>query len=114
LVKRATDAEIYFRYQSIRRIDHNVVCSIRPARSSAHACLHSPADRAAIALVRAMQKPSRKDTQLRIVRLVAATHPVSQALSIVLWIRMIEPRNQLDMFSEKGTANAPPQPRLPI
>jgi len=74
--------------------------------------LHSQADRAAIALVRAMQKPSRNDTHLRIARLVAATHPISQDLSTVLRLRMIEPRNQLDMFSEKGTANAPT--RLPI
>jgi hypothetical protein len=40
-------------------------------------CLHSPADRTAIALVRAMQKPWRNDTHLRIARLVVATHPVS-------------------------------------
>jgi hypothetical protein len=33
--------------------------------------------RAAIALVRAMQNPSRNDTHLYIARLVAATHPVS-------------------------------------
>lgn len=41
-------------------------------------CLHSPAHRAAIALVRAMQKPSRNDTLLRIARLVAASHGLSQ------------------------------------
>ena len=76
--------------------------------------LRSQADRAAIALVRAMQKPSRNDTQLRIARLLAATHPVSQARSTVLRLSMIKTRNQLDMFSEKGTANAPAQPRLPI
>jgi hypothetical protein len=76
--------------------------------------LHSPAHRAAIALVRAMQKPSRNDTHLRIARLVAATRPVSQALSTVLRLSTIETRNQLDMFSEKGTANAPSRPRLPI
>jgi hypothetical protein len=40
-------------------------------------CLHSPADRAAIALNRAMQKPWRNDTHLRIARLVVANHPVS-------------------------------------
>ena len=40
-------------------------------------CLHSPTNRAAIALVRAMQKPWRNDTHLRIARLVAATHSVS-------------------------------------
>jgi hypothetical protein len=61
-----------------------------------------------------MQKPSRNDTHLRIARLVAATRPVSQALSTVLRLSTIETRNQLDMFSEKGTANAPSRPRLPI
>jgi hypothetical protein len=29
-------------------------------------------------------------------------------------LSMIETRNQSDMFSEKGTANALPRPRLPI
>ena len=56
-------------------------------------CLHSPAHRAAIALVRVMQEPSRNDTRLRIARLVAATRPVSQALSTVLRLSMIETRN---------------------
>jgi hypothetical protein len=32
----------------------------------------------------------------------------------LLRLSMIETRKQLDMFSEKGTANAPPGPRLPI
>jgi hypothetical protein len=40
-------------------------------------CLHSPAHRAAIAIVRAMQKPLRNDKHLRIARLVPATHPLS-------------------------------------
>jgi hypothetical protein len=40
-------------------------------------CLHSPADRAAIALVHDMQKPWGNDTHLRIARLVVTTHPVS-------------------------------------
>jgi hypothetical protein len=39
---------------------------------------HSPARRAAIAPVRAMQKPSRNDTHFRIARLVAASHGLSQ------------------------------------
>lgn len=38
-------------------------------------CLHSPADRATIALVRAIQKSCRNDTHLRIARLFVATHP---------------------------------------
>ena len=69
--------------------------------------LYSPA-------FRAMQKPSCNDTHLWMARLVAATRPVSQALSTVLRLSMIETRSQLDMFSEKGTANALPRPRLPI
>jgi hypothetical protein len=36
---------------------------------------------------------------------------VSQALSTVLRLSTIETCNQLDMFSEKGTANAPSRPR---
>lgn len=51
-------------------------------------CLHSPAYRAAIELVRTKRKPLRNG--------------------------MIETRKQLDMLPEKGSTNAPPQPRLPI
>jgi hypothetical protein len=108
--------KIYFRYQSIRGIHHNdVVCcsTVLHCSRARYLCLQSPAHRAAIALVRAMQKPSRNDTHLRIAPL-DATRPVSQALSTLLWLSMIETRNQLDMFSEKGTANAPSAPRLPI
>jgi len=50
-------------------------------------CLHSPTHHAAIALVRAMQKPSCNNTHLRIGRLVAATRPVSQALSTVFAVK---------------------------
>ena len=59
--------------RKIKNCGHDVLFSSR-ARCL---CLHSPRDRAAIALVRAMQKPWRNDTPLRIARLVVATHPVS-------------------------------------
>jgi hypothetical protein len=59
-----------------------------------------------------LQKPSHNDTHLRIVRLVAATHRSHKPSQPCLGI--LETRNQLDIFSEKGTANAPPGPRLPI
>jgi hypothetical protein len=59
--------------RKIKDRGHDVLFSSR-ARSL---CLHSPVHRAAIALVRTMQKPSRNDTHLRIARLVGAVGPVS-------------------------------------
>jgi hypothetical protein len=59
--------------RKIKDRGHDVLFSSR-ARSL---CLHSPEHRAAIALVRTLEKPSRNDPHLRIARLVAAAHPVS-------------------------------------
>jgi UDP:flavonoid glycosyltransferase YjiC (YdhE family) len=56
--------------RKIKDRGHDVLFSSR-ARSL---CL---VHRAAIALVRTLEKPSRNDPHLRIARLVAAAHPVS-------------------------------------
>jgi hypothetical protein len=51
------------------------------------------------------------DPPPRVARLVAVTHPVSQALSTVLRLSMIETRNQFDMFSrERRRECAAPAP----
>ena len=45
----------------------------------------------------------------------SGTQPsVASRQTPLLRLSMIETRNQLDMFSEKGITNAPPGPRLPI
>jgi hypothetical protein len=59
--------------RKIKDCGHDVLFSSR----ARYLCLHSPVHRAAIALVRTMQKPSRNDTHLRIAPLGAAAHPVS-------------------------------------
>jgi hypothetical protein len=63
---------------------------------------------------RVRSKPWHNETHICLARLVVAATPFSYALSTVLMLSMIETRNELDMFSEKGAANALPQARLPI
>ena len=60
-------------HDGLKTLDNTMInlrhCSLHCSRAL-YLCLHSPADRA-------MQKPWRNDTHLRIARLVVAIHPVS-------------------------------------
>jgi hypothetical protein len=78
-------------------------------------CLHSPAHRADIALVRAPCRSLRATAHI-FASLVTLSPLVwsHKPSPTVLRLSTIETRNQLDIFSEKGTANAPSRPELPI